>query len=228
MYRSIVMAFCLPLLSMPLTSQLSLNEIELERVPRKKVCQLIEGLQAVDSIQYLGDLTPTCVEDPSQYWEHDWDIVVDADPDALWQSYKSVNPAEAWNGRIVKFGMLYSGHSDSIMYLGDHFSGMQEGQIIFVNLNLVYGLVDIPVVLEVTRVDDEERILEYCYLNCSNSEGTQIVQLHQAEGGRTRISHTSYYRSDSKFRDKNLYPFFHTKAILEFHRNVEEAFFEEE
>ena len=43
------------------------------------------------------------------------------------------------------------------------------------------------------------------------------------ENGKTEVSHHTFYRSGSWFRDKFIYPYFHTKAINEFHGNVRRA-----
>jgi hypothetical protein len=37
---------------------------------------------------------------------------------------------------------------------------------------------------------------------------------------RIEIIHVSYYKSDSHFRDKWIYPFFHRIIIKDFHRNM--------
>lgn len=207
----------IPILS---SGQLSLNEADFQRIPKKKVCRLIENLQKKEGIEKFAQLRSSCTDNPEAYNYHFVEYLVEVDREVLWETYKSVNPAEAWNGKMVSFGVLYSESGDEISYLGDSFSGMEVGQMIFVNLKILAGLINVPVALEVTDIQEDAYLLQFCYADCSKSEGTQTVQLFTTPEGFTRVEHVTYFRSDSKFRDKNFYPFFHTKAINEFHENV--------
>ncbi|MBR9922296.1 MAG: hypothetical protein GYB31_15780 [Bacteroidetes bacterium] len=203
-----------------LSAQASLQEVDYERIPKKKVCRLIENLQEKDGFQFFSDLTSSCCDSPEEYSYHFAEYYVDADIESVWNAYNTVAPDDAWNGKLVGFGMLYSSHDGMISYSGDPFSGLEVGQLVFINLKIVGGMINVPVVLEITNIDKSEMRMEFCYADCSTSEGTQSVQLFETEDGRTRIEHVSYFRSESKFRDKNFYPHFHTKVLDEFHGNI--------
>ena len=54
----------------------------------------------------------------------------------------------------------------------------------------------------------------------NTSHGKQTIQFI-ADGDKTIIKHTAYFKSKSTFRDKYLYPKFHVKFIDEFHANIQ-------
>ncbi|MCB0703905.1 MAG: hypothetical protein KDC34_01285 [Saprospiraceae bacterium] len=203
-----------------LSGQTSLSEVNYDRIPKKKVCQLIENLQKKDGLHNFTDLHSTCCDNPEEYHTHYAEYLVEADLETVWQAYNSVSPAKAWNGKMVGFGMLYSSAQNGISYLDDSFSGIEVGQLVFINLKILLGIVNVPVVIEITGIDKEQHMLQFCYADCSKSEGTQILHFFSTPEGFTRVEHLSYFRSDSKMRDKNLYPFFHTKVLNEFHGNI--------
>jgi hypothetical protein len=122
---------------------------------------------------------------------------------------------------MVSFGMMYSRRRNEIMYSGDAYSGIEEGQIIFLNLNLFANVVNLAVGHEITGVNDNDKTIKTCYLQNGASTGTQLIQLKEISKGQTEVVHETWYRSGSIFRDKFLYPGFHTKGITEFHNNVQ-------
>jgi hypothetical protein len=138
----------------------------------------------------------------------------------VWNAYKTVNPQETRNGGMVSFGLMYSRSRNEIMYPGDAYSGIEEGQIIFLNLNLFANVVNLAVGHEITGVNDNEKTIKICYLQNGASTGTQLIQLKELNSGQTEVVHETWYRSGSILRDKVLYPGFHTKGITEFHDNV--------
>ena len=97
---------------------------------------------------------------------------------------------------------------------------MQKGQIIILNLNLFWGLLNIAVAHEVTEVNEQKRLIKLCYMKGGASEGSQWITLNETKEGYTEVSHQTLYKSKSNFRDTKLYPALHTKAITEFHLNV--------
>jgi hypothetical protein len=52
------------------------------------------------------------------------------------------------------------------------------------------------------------------------SAGSQIIALRETSDGFTEVSHKTFYKSNSNFRDTRIYPGLHTRAISEFHLNV--------
>ena len=82
------------------------------------------------------------------------------------------------------------------------------------------GIFNIPVAFEIITVDSAEKVIEFSYIEGNKSRGVQHVKFLDIGGGRTEIVHTSYFKSDSRIRDKWIYPFFHEKIVNDFHRNM--------
>ena len=97
---------------------------------------------------------------------------------------------------------------------------MGEGQVFFINLDLLGGLKKLVVAYEVTKVDDDNKTIQFCYINNGVSEGTQRIILSKTEDGETKGHHNKIYRSQSKIRDKFLYPGFHKMIVKELHKNL--------
>jgi hypothetical protein len=135
----------------------------------------------------------------------------------VWTKYKTTSPAESWNGKRVMFGLLVSKTLNKPIYSGDSFDEIQPGQVIYLNLKLL-KFYNLAMAFEVLVVDSEKRIIEFSYLEGNKSQGKQCLQFVESENGTTNIIHSSYFKSDSKMRDKFLYPFFHTRTTNEFHR----------
>lgn len=106
------------------------------------------------------------------------------------------------------------------MYPGDSYPGIEAGQIIFLNLNLLGSFVQLAVGHEITAVNENDRTIKICYLQNGASTGTQLIQLKRSNENQTEVVHETWYRSGSAFRDKVLYPRFHEKGLTEFHKNV--------
>jgi hypothetical protein len=108
------------------------------------------------------------------------------------------------------------------MYRNDKrkFTGIDTGQVFLVNLKLLKGVCNLAVGLEIISVDSVNRCIKFSYVKGNKSEGEQVIQFVSTEKGFTRIIHHTDFKSNSKFRDKYLYPYFHRLAINEFHRNV--------
>lgn len=195
--------------------------IDFQRIKQEKVRKLLVD-NGLKSLQDLSKLKSICYNktDGQHYYKHVKSFLIPADIHAVWNAYKTVNPQETRNGKMVSFGMMYSRKRNEIMYPGDPYSGIEEGQIIFLNLNLFANVVNLAVGHEITGVNDNDRTIKICYLQNGASTGTQLIQLKEVTKGQTEVVHETWYRSGSVFRDKVLYPGFHTKGITEFHTNV--------
>lgn len=197
------------------------EKVDFRRIKHKKVKKFMTdyGLTHVGGFR---SMTPVCyvAADKSSYHSHHKTFLIRKNIDLVWDTYLSIHPMEAWNGEMVSFGLQYSKKDELINYLTDDYTGMQKGQIIILNLNLFWGLLNIAVAHEVMEVNEEKRLIKLCYMKGGASEGSQWITLAETKEGYTEVSHQTLYKSKSNFRDTKLYPALHTKAITEFHLNV--------
>jgi hypothetical protein len=195
--------------------------IDFQRIRQEKVRRFLSD-HGLKSLQDLSKLKSICYDksDGQLYYKHVKSFLIPADINDVWSAYKTVNPQVNRNGSMVSFGMMYSRKGNKIMYPGDPYSGIEEGQIIFLNLNLFANVLNLAVGHEITGVNENEKTIKICYLQNGASIGTQLIQLKEIAKDQTEVVHETWYRSGSVFRDKILYPGFHTKGITEFHNNV--------
>ncbi|HEU5292796.1 MAG TPA: hypothetical protein VFU05_19240 [Cyclobacteriaceae bacterium] len=197
--------------------------IDFSRIKQEKVRKLLRD-NGLLSLSDLSKLKSYCYNksDGLHYYTHTKSFLFKTDIATVWSAYKTVNPQETRNGGMVSFGMMYSRKQHAIMYPGDAYHGIEEGQILFLNLNLVGSALQLAVGHEITGVNDADKTIKICYLQNGASTGTQLIQLRETSDGQTAVTHDTWYRSGSIFRDKILYPGFHSKGLTEFHNNVME------
>jgi hypothetical protein len=129
-------------------------------------------------------------------------------------------PIKVMECRRVSFGVLLQKFPNNIYYNHDSIDGIETGQVYFLNLKILKGICNIPVAFEIITVDTTEKIIEFSYIEGNKSSGVQQIKFCDFGNDSTQIIHTSYFKSDSDFRDKRLYPFFHKKIVNDFHRNM--------
>ena len=140
----------------------------------------------------------------------------------VWDGYRHANLRKSWNGHSVRFGLLISKRSNSVFYTNSIICPeVDTGQVYFLNLRIMKGLFHVPVAFEIINIDPVEQKLEFSYLDDNKSIGKQTMQFFDNGDGRTKIVHTTLFRSNSSFRDAFIYPYFHHRLIREFHRNME-------
>jgi hypothetical protein len=116
--------------------------------------------------------------------------------------------------------VLYCKENNELVYHDDQYKGAEVGQIFFVGLRILSGLLKLGVAHVITRIDDVNKSLRICYLEKGKSEGSQFISLHETPDGFTKVIHDTKYKSDSAFRDRVLYPALHSIAVKEYHQNV--------
>lgn len=202
-------------------AQLLINAVDLNRIPQKKVRDLLKH-QFDSGIRYFNDLRPSCYneEDSSRYSFQRSTHIIKEKILKVWNKLKCLKPKDEYSGKMVSFGFLYSKRLNKVFYSDDDFKELEEGEIFFLNLKLLGGVKNLGVALEVTKVDEANKMIQFCYLNNGMTEGTQQVKLLENKEGNTVISQETRYRNRSKFREKRLYPIFHQKAVSELHSNI--------
>lgn len=198
------------------------DSIDFSRIKQRKVISLLQknGLYSLQDLSALRSLA----YDPSDgkmYHKHLKSFNIQGSIDRVWNTYKTISPEETRVGNMVSFGLMYSRQRNAILYPGDVYTGMEAGQLIFLNLNLL-GLTQLAVGHEIVEVNDAEKNFKICYLQNGASTGTQLIQLNEVSEKQTEIIHETWYRSDSAFRDRVLYPPFHEKGLTEFHESVKQ------
>lgn len=206
-----------------------LDNIDLERIQQRSIRKYIEG-QIEEGKHQFVDIQPSwnSAIDLSSYRKNEMTFLLKGDFTEIFEGYISADPSKSWNGRKISFGLLLLKFPGMIFYDHDQIKGIDLGQIYFLNLKLLYGIYGLPVAFEIIKVDEENKIIEFSYLEGNKSVGLQQVKFIDMGDERTEIIHTSYYKSESRFRDKWMYPHFHKIIINDFHRNMRKLLCEEE
>ena len=201
--------------------QLKLEDIILGRIQQKKIRKYIE-CEIKEGKHQFCDIHPSWNngEDMSFFRKKEMTYFLKGNLQDIWQSYVSANPSKSWNGRRISFGLLLQKFPGNIFYNQDSIMGIDTGQVYFLNLKLMLGIFNLPVAFEIIKVDTEEKIIEFSYIEGNKSIGVQQIKFMDVDDEHIKIMHISYFKSDSHFRDKWMYPFFHTKIVNDFHRNM--------
>ncbi len=217
-----LLVFLLAINMLTLNAQKRLNDIDLHRIPQKKVREFI--LQQQKHVYNFRDIKPSCLkgEDLSDLNELTFTYLLKDSIQDVWEKYFTTSPAESWNGEMISFGLLFSKRTNYIQYCDDpNFTCIDSGQVFYVNLGILGGIYNLAVGLEIIDVNEKEKYFQFSYLKAGKSKGLQTIKLIETDEGYTRIEHHTLFKSNSPFRDKILYPFFHKRAITEFHRNMD-------
>jgi hypothetical protein len=140
--------------------------------------------------------------------------------DEVWNKYINRGPNKSWNGKKVSLGFLFSKKDDRIVYSDENLQKIDTGMVVYLNLRLVSGLVNIATAFEIINIDKKNKIIEFSYLSGNDSEGKQRLQFYKTRRGYTQIVHTSFYKSKTLLKNYLFYPYFHTRITNEFHRNI--------
>lgn len=201
--------------------QPGMDDIDLERIHHRKIRKYIAG-QIEEGRHQFVEIQPSwnSLQDFSSFRKNEMAFYLLGNLNDIWEGYLSANPSLSWKGRNISFGLLLQKFPGTIFYDHDQINGVATGQVYYLNLNLLLGVFNVPVAFEMITVNTREKIIEFSYIEGNKSIGVQQVKFIDFGDDRTEIIHTSYYKSDSGFRDKWIYPFFHKKIVNDFHRNM--------
>jgi hypothetical protein len=203
-------------------SQDSLDKLNLNRIPQKKIRNFILA-QEKNHVNKFSEVEPSWEQgqDMSSFHDLESTYIIKDSLEKVWKLYKSVSPAVSWNGRIISFGLLFVKGTNFVMYHDDNtYPRLDTGQVFYVNLKLLMGIYNLAVGLEIVDIDSVNKSIRFSYIHGGKSEGEQTIQFVSFDHGYTKIIHSTAFKSDSKFRDRYLYPHFHKKSINEFHHNI--------
>lgn len=139
----------------------------------------------------------------------------------VWNDYLKQHPSKIWNGKTVTMGFIYSPDLKRIIYSNDEYNGIKEGQIYFIQMKVLFGIIKFPVCFMITKVDNQRHEIEFSYVKQGATKGSQTIKLIEEGAKGTKIIHSSLHLTENAFRDKTMYPIYHKRAISEVHRNIE-------
>ena len=205
-----------------LTQNLAIVDADFDDIPYKKVRNYLLSQQQDGSVTHFSQLKPTCEEavDSASFSLYTKTYIVKQRMADVWNTYLKASPTESWKTRKSAVGLVYDRSNDSLIYAKQQLDGTNIGQVMYLHLKVMKGLYRLATALEVTRIKEERNTIEISYVDHGVNEGKQWIEMSETPEGYTLVKHTSMIRSESRFRDKYLYPFFHNKLINAFHRNM--------
>lgn len=204
-----------------LYGQCTLDDIKLEQIEQKTIRKYAER-QIKEGKHQFYDIQPSWNrgDDLSRYNKNEMTFSLNASLKHVWQSYLSIDPSKLWNNRSMSKGLMLQKSPVKIFYNKDSSAYIDTGQVYFLNLKLLSGIYNIAVAFEIITIDNLEKVIEFSYVKGNHSLGVQQIKFVAVDDNSTKIIHTSYFKSNSHFRDKWLYPFFHKKITKDFHENI--------
>lgn len=205
------------LTSKSLTAQ-QITLIDLEEIPQRKVRSFIEA-EEINQMNDFSLIRPSCKADAigPDYHVLEKTFFMNSRLSDVWDCYRNADLTHSCN-RSVRFGLLLTKFSNSVVYKGSKEpTVIDTGQVYFMNLRLLKGILNVPVAFEIINIDAGKLVVEFSYIEGNKTRGKQTLQFFDNGDGRTRIVHMSYFKSDSSIRDAFFYPLFHKKFIREFH-----------
>ena len=204
----------------------SFDEIDMDKIPQKKIREYIVQ-QEKNNIVSFSEIEPSMITDTKtdNYKVHTKEYFVNDSLSKVWHHYIYTNPADAWNGKKVTVGLVYSNIDKQVVYPDEEVACLDTGQVVYLNLKLFKGMLNLATVIKFITIDPKNHIVEYSYIKGNKTEGKQRMEFFEDKKGHTCIVHSSYYKSDSALRDRFFYPFFHDKVSNEFHRNMRKLYF---
>ena len=199
----------------------TLSNVDLNRIKQPAVKKLI-GRHISEGMDNFDDIVSTYKkgEDLSGYSIHKAIYNYPIERDKVFEKYIVTNPSESWNGKLLSFGVLISKSTHSVLYSGGKYEGAKAGQVLYLNLNLIMGQFQLAVAHEIIGVNHEEKYMDLSYVVGAESVGMQHIEFIDNGDGTTTIKHTTHYKGGSNFRDKFVYPYFHTRVVNDYHNNM--------
>lgn len=218
--RYILIVFILT--SFTTKAQTRLSDTDTSRIKQKSIRNFLKS-QMDGGIVYFEDFRPSvdAQTDTRTFDSNIHHFQLQQTPEAAWNTYLTAHPAMVWQGKIVSCGLIYSPVSKRIIFPDDIYPGLETGQIFFIEMQILCGLVKFPVCFMVTKIDESEHAITFSYVSSGPSKGAQTIRLTDDGKGGTKIIHSSIHQTENILRDKTLYPIYHRKAIKEVHKNIQ-------
>jgi hypothetical protein len=199
---------------------LASEQINTEKIKSKKTLDYLIK-HNIGCIHTLAQIVPTCyIESQSKgFLKHSKTYFFDFDLETVWNGYLTIPPQVCWSGRKLGFSFSFDGDKKKISYENDVYEGLKANQFIFIEIRMFFGWLKLGVTHHVNQILAGEKKIKLCYVEGGKASGSQILHFFKSENG-TEVRHDTFYRSDSAFRDKVIYPFVHGSIINQFHENI--------
>lgn len=209
-------------------AQKKLDEVQTQNIEYKRVVEFLDHQKTINIVTF-GEIKPTLPPDSSTIGFHviDREYLYKDKLENVWNHYVNAGLQNSWNTKKIHLGFTYSGKDDSLYYAADTIKSLIPGLIVFFDIDLLFGIKDIAMAFEVTRIDSVKKIIEYSYIVGNGSEGKQQMFFENTPKGNTLITHLTYYKSKPKTRE-GIYPHIHAQLINRYHRNMKRMYNEKE
>lgn len=204
-------------------TQTRLQDVNTDKIDYKKVVSYLES-QISNQVLTFDDIHPSLPPDSSTKGYHviDREYLVKGSLPEVWDHYVNTGLQNSWNSKKVCLGFTYSRTTDSLYYADDLVNKLIPGLIVFFDIKLLFGVKEIAMAFEVTRVDSVKKVIEYSYILGNGTEGKQQIFFENTTKGYTMITHLSYYKSNKP--REGIYPHLHAQLINRYHRNMKALF----
>jgi hypothetical protein len=202
-------------------AQTRLSEVDTGRIAPKSIRRFLKQQEKLGMV-WFEDFRPSVDEttDTNRFNLNCHRFHLRQSPATAWHAILTTPPSQIWQGRTVSCGFIYSPGSQRVIFPGDNYPGLEPGQIFFIELRILFGLVKFPVGLVVTKVDQGQRTITFSYVSSGPSKGAQTIRLVDDGKGGTEIQHSALHQTGNVIRDRALYPIYHRQAIGEVYRNL--------
>jgi hypothetical protein len=196
------------------------SDINFALIKQKKIIKTIKKENLCSTADFEKIKSSCLCNEDDEFSTHRKSYLFNYNIEKVWLAYRSTPPQKAWNDRHVSFGMMYEPGQQVFHYQNEKMPVADVGQLVFINLHLLRGSINLAVAHKIMEVNEVEKLIRTCYVESGASKGTQFIRFYDLGNNQTKVEHTTFYRSSSPFRDKHIYPFLHEKIITELHQNI--------
>lgn len=202
-----------------------MDHIAFKKIPHKRTRAFIQE-QKNNNVQSVNDLKVSFHPEDctKELYKHEEIFEANFNIDDVWETYNKTGLNKVFKDKLVSFSLMLSKKNElDVVYKEDPFVGTEIGQVYFMNLSILGGIIQIAVSYEIVVKNEHEKLLEFSYIEGGKSIGFQRIKMNAVGDNKTKITHTTHYKSHSKIRDRFIYPYFHTKVLEEYHTNMIEC-----
>jgi hypothetical protein len=204
-------------------AQTRLSKTDFSRIKQKSIREFLKDQMELGIVNF-EDFKPSVTShtDTTNFDSNIHRFSIEQPLASAWEAYLTAHPATVWQGKVVSCGMVYSQAEKKLIFSDDQYSGLEVGQIFFIEMRIFFRIIHFPVCFMVTNIDKNQHQITFSYVSSGSSKGAQTIQLLDSGKGSSQIIHSSIHQTENKLRDRTLYPIYHKKAIGEVHQNIQE------